>query len=72
MLRYFEASGEVRRALSVVKKRTGAHENTIREMRITSGGIIVGEPLTEFQGVLSGVPTFIGRKDRFTIEANDE
>lgn len=72
MLRYFEASGEVRRALSVVKKRTGEHENTIREMRITSDGIVVGEPLTEFQGVLTGVPTFIGNKDAFTIESDDE
>ena len=58
MLRFFEARGEVRRAISVVKKRTGYHENTIREMRMSSGGIAVGEPLKDFQGVLTGVPNY--------------
>lgn len=72
MLRYFEAGGEVRRALSVVKKRTGAHESTIRELRLTSEGIIVGEPLTQFQGVLSGIPTFVGDKETFSFKRNDE
>ena len=60
MLRYFEALGRVRRALSVVKKRTGAHEDTIREFVINSRGIEVGPALTEFQGVLRGVPTYVG------------
>jgi circadian clock protein KaiC len=60
MLRYFEAMGRVRRALSVVKKRTGAHEDTIREFRITGHGIEVGPALHEFQGVLRGVPTYVG------------
>ena len=60
LLRYFEASGRVRRAISVVKKRTGPHEDTIREYRIESRGISLGEPLTRFQGVLRGVPTMIG------------
>jgi circadian clock protein KaiC len=69
MLRYFEAKGEVRRALSVVKKRTGAHEGTIRELRITPQGILVGEPLREFQGVLTGVPAFDGRKTALLEEA---
>ncbi len=50
MLRYFEAHGRVRRALSVVKKRTGSHEDTIREFRITGHGIEVGPALHEFQG----------------------
>jgi len=58
MLRFFEARGEVRRAVSVVKKRTGYHENTIREMRMSGGGIAVGEPLRDFQGVLTGVPSY--------------
>ncbi|HZG54449.1 MAG TPA: ATPase domain-containing protein, partial [Pyrinomonadaceae bacterium] len=58
MLRFFEARGEVRRAISVVKKRTGYHENTIREMRMSGGGIAVGQPLRDFQGVLTGVPTY--------------
>jgi circadian clock protein KaiC len=63
MLRYFEAFGRVRRAISVVKKRTGAHEDTIRELRISERGLTVGEPLHEFQGVLRGVPTYVGRSD---------
>ena len=60
MLRYFEASGEVRRAISVVKKRSGAHENTIREFQLTSNGVKVGPPLKEFNGILTGTPTYVG------------
>ncbi|MDQ2666306.1 MAG: AAA family ATPase [Gemmatimonadota bacterium] len=60
LLRYFEHHGEVRQALSVVKKRSGAHERTIRECRIDQGGIRVGAPLTDFQGVLTGVPHYTG------------
>jgi circadian clock protein KaiC len=59
-LRYFEASGEVRQAISVIKTRTARHERTIREFQIGSNGLLVGEPLREFQGVLTGVPTFSG------------
>jgi len=58
LLRYFEARGQVRRAVSVIKKRSGPHESTIREYRITGRGIEVGEPLSGFQGVLRGVPSF--------------
>lgn len=61
MLRYFEVAGTVRRALSVVKKRSGKHEHTIREFRLTSSGINVGPPLTEFSGVFSGTPRFTGK-----------
>ncbi len=60
MLRFFEAVGHVRKAISVMKKRTGAHETTIREFTLGQGGIHLGEPLTEFQGVLTGVPHFTG------------
>jgi circadian clock protein KaiC len=60
LLRYFEAAGRVRRAISVVKKRASAHEDTIREYRLGSTGFQLGEPLTEFQGVLRGVPTLMG------------
>jgi circadian clock protein KaiC len=60
LLRYFEATGRVRRAISVIKKRTSAHEDTIREYRIGSDGITLGEPLTSFQGVLRGVPEMLG------------
>jgi circadian clock protein KaiC len=61
MLRYFEASGQVRRAISVVKKRSGKHENTIREFQLTSEGLKVGPPLTEFSGILTGTPTYVGK-----------
>lgn len=60
LLRYFEALGRVRRAISIVKKRTSAHEDTIREYMIGSNGITLGEPLTGFQGVLRGVPNIVG------------
>ncbi len=60
LLRYFEAFGRVRRAMSVLKKRGSAHEDTIREYRIGDGGIEVGAPLEGFQGVLRGVPVFAG------------
>ncbi|MFN8473654.1 MAG: ATPase domain-containing protein [Anaerolineae bacterium] len=58
LLRYFEAAGEVRQAISVIKKRTGPHERTIREIHFDHG-IILGEPVRDFQGVLSGAPTFV-------------
>jgi circadian clock protein KaiC len=63
MLRYFEALGRVRRAISVIKKRGGAHEDTIREFTIGKRGITVGDPLHQFQGVLRGVPTFVGQSE---------
>ena len=62
MLRFFEAQGEVRKAISVLKKRSGGHELTIREFQITDHGVRVGSPLREFQGVLTGVPEFIGER----------
>ena len=60
LLRYFEAHGSVRRAISIIKKRTGRHETTIREFFIGKGGLSLGGPLDQFRGVLSGVPTYIG------------
>ena len=59
-LRFFEAEGQVRKAISVVKKRTGAHENTIRELKLGPRRIHVGEPLKDFRGILTGVPEYIG------------
>ena len=61
LLRFFEARGSVRQAISVLKKRSGPHEKTIRELRLDATGIIVGEPLTEFHGVLTGVPVYQGQ-----------
>ena len=60
LLRYFEAVGKVRRAVSVIKKRTGQHEDTIREFRIGRAGLTLGAPLSAFQGILRGVPTLVG------------
>ncbi|GAB2178619.1 ATPase domain-containing protein [Dongia sp. agr-C8] len=60
LLRYFEAGGRVRRAVSVIKKRSGQHESTIREYRISDRGLSMGEPLEGFHGVLRGVPTYAG------------
>lgn len=60
LLRFFEAAGQVRRALSVMKKRTGHHESAIRELMIGPNSIQVGRALSEFQGVLTGVPHYIG------------
>ena len=68
-LRYFEAYGEVRQAISVIKTRTAKHERTIREFRIADSGIAFGEPLRDFQGVLTGVPTFAGESK--TLLASD-
>ena len=60
LLRYFEADAAVHTAISVLKKRTGAHERTLRELHIGQGGITIGEPLRNFRGVLTGVPQEIG------------
>lgn len=62
LLRYFESRGEIRQAISVVKKRGGAHERTIREFRLDNG-IRIGDPLREFRGVLTGVPVYEGTQD---------
>jgi circadian clock protein KaiC len=63
LLRFFESMGSVKKAISVIKKRSGNHEDTIREYRIAKHGIEVGEPLNRFQGVLTGVPTFLGKAE---------
>jgi circadian clock protein KaiC len=60
LFRYFEARGEIRQALSVFKKRTGAHERTLRQLRICPSGIEVGDPLREFRGIMSGIPVYEG------------
>jgi circadian clock protein KaiC len=60
MLRFFEAGGAVRRAISVVKKRSGPHESTIRELRVGPNRLHVGEALADFDGVLTGIPRYHG------------
>jgi circadian clock protein KaiC len=60
LFRYFEDHGTIRRALSVVKRRSGPHERTIHEMTLGPTGLVIGEPLTQFHGVLTGLPTYEG------------
>ncbi len=60
LLRYFEASGRIRKAISIVKNRSGKHEDAIREMRIDDRGVRIGEPLSQFKGVLTGTPEYTG------------
>ena len=69
LLRYFEAQGEIRKAISVMKKRVGSHQSSIRELRLSSAGLRVGEPLAEFQGIMTGVPAYSG--PRPMLKTND-
>ena len=71
LFRYFEARGTVRRAISVVKKRSGKHEQTIRELTVSEKGVEIGDPLVDFQGVLTGVPTFVGKSGNLMRNAED-
>lgn len=64
LLRYFEQRGRIKKAVSVIKKRIGRHEDTIREFRIDDRGVRVGAPLEEFEGVLTGVPRFTGKSEQ--------
>lgn len=66
-LRYFEARGEVRQAISVIKTRTARHERTIREFQISEDGLQLGEPLRQFQGILTGVPAFSGEGEKLMV-----
>jgi circadian clock protein KaiC len=69
LLRYFEALGTVRRAMSIIKKRTGPHESTIREYRIGNSGLTIGAPLEGFQGVLRGVPIYVGEANPLLVNS---
>ena len=62
LIRYFEAMGKVKQAISVLKNRSAAHEHSIRELRFEEGSIVVGEPLRAFQGILTGVPTLVDER----------
>ncbi|MGC2109930.1 MAG: ATPase domain-containing protein [Candidatus Korobacteraceae bacterium] len=70
LLRYFEFEGAVKKAVSVFKKRSGPHEDTIREFRISSSGIEIGRPLSNFRGVLTGAPEYLGRESSL-LESDD-
>jgi circadian clock protein KaiC len=71
MLRFFGAEGRIRRAVSVLKKRTGGHEDTIRELGIDCEGLCVGSALNHFRGVLTGVPG-LRREPGFAPEGSNE
>jgi circadian clock protein KaiC len=71
LLRFFEAGGEIRKAISVMKKRVGSHQSSIREFRLSDTGLQVGEPLTGFEGIMTGVPTYTGPR-RMLKERNAE
>ena len=60
LMRFFEAHGAIKKAVSVIKKRTGGHETTIRELRMHTKGVTLTEPLVEFEGVMTGVPKYLG------------
>ncbi len=71
LLRYFEYGGMLKKAISAIKKRSGAHENSIREFAIRDNRLVVGEPLTQFQGVLKGVPQYIGGPEAILSEGRE-
>jgi circadian clock protein KaiC len=72
LLRYFEYAGLLKKAISVIKKRSGFHENAIREFAIRDSRLVVGDPLTHFRGVLKGVPDYIGGPDSILSEGREE
>ncbi|MDB5105627.1 MAG: putative circadian clock protein KaiC [Fibrobacteres bacterium] len=63
LLRYFEFKGAIKKSIAVIKKRSGGHENSIREFMIRDNRLVVGEPLRQFQGILKGIPNFLGGSD---------
>lgn len=71
LFRYFETSGEIRQAISMVKKRTGAHERTIREFSLSQRGIEIGNPLRDFHGVLTGTPHYTGAGENLIDREGD-
>lgn len=72
LFRYFEARGQVRRAISVVKKRSGRHELTIRELTVGANGIEIGPPLNDLQGILTGVPSFVEKSAKLLQKDGDD
>lgn len=72
LLRFFEAAASVHRAIAVIKKRTGPHEQTIRELRFGPHGLQIGEPLTRFKGILSGSPDSAGQQELSGEEPEDD
>jgi circadian clock protein KaiC len=71
VLRYFESAGQVRQAISGLKKRSGTHERTLRELQFHERGIAIGGPLDEFQGILTGVPSYVGQTGPLLKQTRD-
>ena len=71
LFRYFEHAGQVLKAISVIKKRTGPHEATIREFGVADGRIRVGPPLKDFRGVMTGVPLYQGKMNSLLGEGDE-
>lgn len=72
LLRFFEVRGRIRKALSVIKHRGGAHEESIRELRVDQQGLRIGEALSQFSGILTGVPTYVGAATSLLEERSDD
>jgi circadian clock protein KaiC len=72
LLRYFESAGRVHKAISVVKKRTGGHEDSIRELRLSNKGIEVGQALSNFEGILTGLPRYTGKGKGLIEDGNGD
>lgn len=70
LTRFFEADGRIRKAISVIKNRGGAHEDSIRELRIDSQGVRVGDPLVDFRGIMTGTPEYIGSRETLMEDRN--
>ena len=71
VLRYFEVEGRLRKALSILKKRSGAHENAICDVRLDQRGIHVGEPVSDLRGVLAGLPQVVGSLSEPEVPSRD-
>jgi len=71
LIRFFEAEGRIRKAISILKNRSGQHEDTVRELRIDSRGVRVGAPLSEFRGVLTGTPEYVGPRKPLMEDRGD-
>ena len=69
LLRFFEHAGSLKKAISVIKKRTGHHEDTIRELSFVGGKVVIGKPLYEFSGIMTGTPRFTGSSANMLKEA---
>jgi circadian clock protein KaiC len=72
LLRYFEFQGTIKKSISVVKKRSGGHENSIREFSVQENRLVVGKPLRDFQGILRGIPNFLGGSEAILKEIPGE